>query len=73
MAGVLDIGFVAASGFYSHGPQPKGRCDAGVKKIAIMPDGSVFPCNLFAGFEEFRLSNFVLVFNLPAARLQEES
>jgi radical SAM protein with 4Fe4S-binding SPASM domain len=59
MAEVLGIGFVAASGFYSHGSQSKGRCDAGVKKIAIMPDGSVFPCNLFAGFEEFRLGNIL--------------
>jgi radical SAM protein with 4Fe4S-binding SPASM domain len=25
-----------------------------------MPDGSVFPCNLFAGFEEFRLGNIFL-------------
>ncbi len=59
MAEMLDIGFVAASGFYSHGSQSKDRCDAGVKKIAIMPDGSVFPCNLFVGFEEFRLGNIL--------------
>ena len=54
---VLDIGFVAASGFYKYGIKSQGRCDAGSEKIAIMPDGSVFPCNLFAGFEEFCLGN----------------
>lgn len=57
MAGVLDIGFVAASGFYSSGLQLQGRCDAGIKKIAVLPDGSAFPCNLFAGFREFCLGN----------------
>jgi radical SAM protein with 4Fe4S-binding SPASM domain len=57
MAGLLDIGFVAASGFYTNSLQPEGRCDAGIRKLAILPDGSVFPCNLFAGFKEFRLGN----------------
>lgn len=59
MEGILDIGFVAASGFYPHGPQTKGRCNAGITKIAVMPDGSAFPCNLFAGFKEFRLGNIL--------------
>ncbi|MEW6416619.1 MAG: radical SAM protein [Nitrospirota bacterium] len=59
MAEVLDVGFVAASGFYSSGLQLQGRCDAGIKKIAVFPDGSAFPCNLFAGFEEFRLGNIL--------------
>jgi radical SAM protein with 4Fe4S-binding SPASM domain len=53
----FDIGFVAASGFFKRGINAPGRCDAGTKKIAIMPDGSAFPCNLFAGFREFRLGN----------------
>jgi radical SAM protein with 4Fe4S-binding SPASM domain len=57
LAGVLDISFVAASGFYTHEPQSPERCDAGIKKIAVLPDGSAFPCNLFAGFEEFCLGN----------------
>jgi radical SAM protein with 4Fe4S-binding SPASM domain len=57
LAGVLDINFVAASGFYSNVPQLRERCDAGIKKIAIMPDGSTFPCNLLAGFKKFRLGN----------------
>jgi len=55
--GFLDVGFVAASGFYKYGTKSPGRCDAGVRKIAIMPDGSVFPCNLFSGLSEFRLGN----------------
>jgi radical SAM protein with 4Fe4S-binding SPASM domain len=57
MKGVLDLGFITASGFYKYGIHKQGRCDAGITKLAIMPDGSVFPCNLFAGFEEFRLGN----------------
>ena len=56
----FQIGFVAASGFYKYGGKACGRCDAGIEKIAVMPDGSVFPCNLFAGFEEFRLGNIFL-------------
>lgn len=57
MARVLDINFVAASGFYKYGLKEQRRCNAGVIKIAVFPDGSVFPCNLFAGFKEFRLGN----------------
>lgn len=52
-----EIGAVAASGFYKYGIKRRGRCDAGLQKLAIMPDGSVFPCNLFQGFNEFRLGN----------------
>jgi radical SAM protein with 4Fe4S-binding SPASM domain len=33
------------------------RCSAGVTKLGITPDGSVFPCNLFFGMEEFSLGN----------------
>ncbi len=39
----FHIGFVAASGFYKYGREAPGRCDAGIEKIAVMPDGSVFP------------------------------
>jgi radical SAM protein with 4Fe4S-binding SPASM domain len=53
---LLDVNFVAASGFYKYGGRA-GRCDAGAEKIAILPDGSAFPCNLFAGFKEFHLGN----------------
>ena len=56
----FHIGFVAASGFHKYGRKAHGRCDAGIEKIAVMPGGSVFPCNLFAGFDEFRLGNIFL-------------
>jgi len=55
--GLCDVGFVAASGFYKYGTKESGRCDAGITKIAIMPDGSAFPCNLFFGIPEFMLGN----------------
>jgi radical SAM protein with 4Fe4S-binding SPASM domain len=55
--GQLDIGFVAASGFYKYSAGKHRRCDAGMTKLAIMPDGSVFPCNLLIGFREFHLGN----------------
>jgi len=54
---ILDIGFVAASGFYKYGPRKGIRCNAGITKIALLPDGSAFPCNLFFGFDDFRLGN----------------
>jgi radical SAM protein with 4Fe4S-binding SPASM domain len=53
----FDMGFVAASGFFKYGHRTQGRCDAGMSKIAVMPDGSTFPCNLLAGFKEFLLGN----------------
>lgn len=52
----FDAGFVAASGFFSDN-KSHYRCNAGTNKIALLPDGSVFPCNLFAGFKEFYLGN----------------
>jgi len=33
------------------------RCAGGVLKLSVLPDGSVFPCSLFNGNEEFRLGN----------------
>jgi len=57
LKGSLDIGFVAASGFYKYGPRAGIRCNAGITKIALLPDGSAFPCNLFLGFDDFRLGN----------------
>jgi radical SAM protein with 4Fe4S-binding SPASM domain len=54
--GLLNVNLVAASGFYKYGGL-EARCDAGTEKIAILPDGSAFPCNLFAGFREFRLGS----------------
>jgi radical SAM protein with 4Fe4S-binding SPASM domain len=35
------------------------RCPAGVTKLGIMPDGSVYPCNLFFGNKEFYLGNIL--------------
>lgn len=55
--GSIDVGYVAASGFRANPTGLDSRCDAGSKKLAIFPDGSVFPCNLFAGFPEFNLGN----------------
>ena len=57
MKDLIEIDFVASSGFCNSKNQSQGRCDAGVTKIAVMPDGSVFPCNLFAGFKDFYLGN----------------
>ena len=46
------------------------RCAGGVRKLSILPDGSVFPCNLFHGFDEFNLGNifkddFSVIWNNP--------
>jgi radical SAM protein with 4Fe4S-binding SPASM domain len=57
LKGIIDIDFVAASGFYKYGLQKNIRCSAGTNKIAILPDGSAFPCNLFFGFDSFHLGN----------------
>jgi radical SAM protein with 4Fe4S-binding SPASM domain len=57
LQGTLDIGFVAASGFHKYGLHTHRRCDAGSVKLAILPDGSVFPCNLLIGFTDFHLGN----------------
>jgi len=35
------------------------RCPAGTTKLGIMPDGSVYPCNLFFGKEKYRLGNIL--------------
>ena len=55
--GLVEIDFVAASGFCTTQTKLHGRCNAGLTKIAVMPDGSAFPCNLFAGFNKFYLGN----------------
>ncbi|MEN2993765.1 MAG: radical SAM/SPASM domain-containing protein [Thermodesulfovibrio sp.] len=33
------------------------RCPAGSEKISVMPDGSVYPCYLLAGFKRYTLGN----------------
>jgi len=35
------------------------RCPAGTTKLGVMPDGSVYPCNLFFGVEAFLLGNIL--------------
>lgn len=55
----LEVGFVAASGFFLSGDSEKKRCKAGTEKLAVLPDGSVFPCNLLIRFEEFRIGNIL--------------
>jgi len=57
--GVMEIDFVAASGFCTSMNRKRGRCNAGLTKIAVMPDGSAFPCNLFSGFKNFYLGNIL--------------
>lgn len=53
----IDIHTVHASCFEKH-TLPEGvRCAGGVRKLCIMPDGTVYPCNLFHHFPEFSLGN----------------
>jgi radical SAM protein with 4Fe4S-binding SPASM domain len=35
------------------------RCPAGTTKLSIMPDGSVYPCYLFARYDNFKLGNIL--------------
>lgn len=35
------------------------RCPAGTTKLSIMPDGSVYPCYLFARYDNFNLGNIL--------------
>lgn len=53
----IAVGSVTASCFNGSAASRNVRCTAGSRKIAVMPDGSVFPCNLFQSFPEFRLGN----------------
>jgi radical SAM protein with 4Fe4S-binding SPASM domain len=48
---------VNASCFDSNSLPPGVRCAGGVRKLSVMPDGAVFPCNLFHGLKEFGLGN----------------
>ncbi len=36
------------------------RCAAGVTKLGVTPDGSVYPCNLFFGMREFYLGTILI-------------
>jgi radical SAM protein with 4Fe4S-binding SPASM domain len=54
---------VYCSGFLpdiEHYPElSQTRCPAGTTKLGVMPDGSVYPCNLFFGKKEFFLGNIL--------------
>ena len=54
-----DIGIhrVNASCFDKNSLPPGVRCAGGVRKLSIMPDGAVFPCNLFHNLKEFEVGN----------------
>lgn len=55
------VGTVSCSGFLpdtaAYPELSDVRCPAGTTKLGIMPDGSVYPCNLFFGRTAFRLGN----------------
>ncbi len=53
----LRIFRVNASCFEKNNLPPAARCAGGVLKLSIMPDGSVYPCNLFQSCNEFGLGN----------------
>ncbi len=53
----LDINCVHASCFNTASLPGNVRCAGGIRKIAVMPDGSAYPCNLLVKFDAFRLGN----------------
>jgi len=58
-----QVGTVYCSGFLPETTQypelSSVRCPAGTTKLGILPDGSVYPCNLFFSLPEFRLGNIL--------------
>ncbi len=48
---------VAASCFTRHRLPAGVRCAGGVRKLAVLPDGSLYPCNLLFHFPDMRLGN----------------
>jgi radical SAM protein with 4Fe4S-binding SPASM domain len=68
-----QVGMVYCSGFIPDSAYPElatVRCPAGTTKLGVMPDGSVYPCNLFFGNADFLLGNiltdpFEAVWNHP--------
>jgi len=57
-AGVACDGFVPA-GTGAADAAGTVRCPAGTTKLAVLPDGSVYPCYLLFGRPEFRLGNLL--------------
>ncbi|MBF0516297.1 MAG: SPASM domain-containing protein [Nitrospirae bacterium] len=37
----------------------RARCPAGTTKLAVLPNGDVYPCNLFFRYRQFRLGNIL--------------
>ncbi len=53
----ISINKVNASCFNKDSIPAGTRCAGGVRKLSILPDGSVFPCNLLHCIDEFNLGN----------------
>ncbi|MBF0554676.1 MAG: SPASM domain-containing protein [Nitrospirae bacterium] len=66
--GVYCAGFLPDMEVY---PELEGaRCPAGTTKAAVLPNGDVYPCNLFFRYRQFRLGNifaddFELIWSNP--------
>jgi radical SAM protein with 4Fe4S-binding SPASM domain len=56
-SGHVEVFSVRASCFTKEKLPPGTRCAGGVLKLSAMPDGSLYPCNLFHGRKAFRLGN----------------
>ncbi len=61
--GMRQAGMVYCSGFLPDTEEcpelARVRCPAGTAKLGVLPDGSVYPCNLFFGQPIFRLGNIL--------------
>ncbi len=53
----IEINKVNASCFEKQTLPTGMRCAGGVRKLSVMPDGAVYPCNLFQHAPEFNLGN----------------
>lgn len=53
----IEIHRVNASCFEKKSLPPGVRCAGGVRKLSILSDGTVFPCNLFHPIPDFTLGN----------------
>lgn len=57
VAGVYCGGFIPDT--EKHPFLKAARCPAGITKLSVLPDGSVYPCYLFFRHREFRLGNIL--------------
>jgi len=53
----IEVHRVNASCFEKNSLPPGVRCAGGVRKLSVLPDGAVFPCNLFHHMKGFELGN----------------